>query len=98
VSTSVFTVVGHKEDELARPVAAELARALGRTTVVVAGVHIRRASPADLGTIFENAGRAVEAIIAGVKASHGDTRRAGETSAGGAPTHRRPAGRRGGRS
>jgi hypothetical protein len=98
VSTSVFTVVGHKEDELARPVAAELARALGRTTVVVAGVHIRRAGPADLGTIFENAGRAVEAIIAGVKASHGDTRRAGETSAGGAPTQRRPAGRRGGRS
>ncbi len=68
-STSVITVAGHKEDELARPFAAELARALGRTTVVVAGVHIRRARPADLAKVFENAGRAVEAIIARVKAA-----------------------------
>jgi hypothetical protein len=68
-TTSVITVVGHKEDELARPIAAELARTLGRTTVVVAGVHIRGASPADLARIFENAGRAVEVIIAKVKAA-----------------------------
>lgn len=68
-STSVITVVGHKEDELARPLAAELARALDRTTVVVAGIHIRRARPADLTKVFENAGRAVEVIIAGVKAA-----------------------------
>jgi hypothetical protein len=68
-TTSVITVVGHKEDELARPIAAELARTLNRTTVVVAGVHIRGASPADLARIFENAGRAVEVIIAKVKAA-----------------------------
>jgi hypothetical protein len=68
-TTSVITVVGHKEDELARPIAAELARTLDRTTVVVAGVHIRVASPADLARIFENAGRAVEVIIAKVKAA-----------------------------
>ncbi len=68
-TTSVITVVGHKEDELARPIAAELARTLDRTTVVVAGVHIRGASPADLARIFENAGRAVEVIIAKVKAA-----------------------------
>lgn len=67
-TTSVITVVGHKEDELARPIAAELARTLDRTTVVVAGVHIRRAGPADLARIFENAGRAVEVIIAKAKA------------------------------
>jgi hypothetical protein len=63
-TTSVFALLGHREDELARPFAASLAQALGRTTVVVAGVHIRRAGPADIAKVFENAGRAVEAIIA----------------------------------
>jgi hypothetical protein len=63
-TTSVFTLVGHKEDEIARPFAAELARTLDRTTVVVAGVHIRHASAADLARVFENAGRAVEVIVA----------------------------------
>jgi hypothetical protein len=67
-TTSVFTVPGHREDELARPVAAGLAQALQRTTVVVAGVHIHRARRADIVKVFENAGRAVEVIIAKVKA------------------------------
>lgn len=68
-TTSVFTVVGHREDEIARPLAAELARTLDRTTVVIAGVHIRRAGAADLARVFENTGRAVEVIIAKVKAA-----------------------------
>ena len=67
-TTSVFALLGHKEDELARPFAASLAQALGRTTVVVAGVHIRRAGPGDIAKVFENAGRAVETIIARLKA------------------------------
>ena len=67
-TTSVFALPGHKEDELARLFAASLAQALGRTTVVVAGVHIRRAGPADIARVFENAGRAVETIIARLKA------------------------------
>ncbi len=68
-TTSVFTLVGHKEDDLARPFAAELARTLDRTTVVVAGVHLRRANARDLARVFENAGRAVEVIVAKVKAA-----------------------------
>jgi hypothetical protein len=68
-TTSVLTMVGHKEDELARPVAAELAQTLDRTTVVVAGVHLYRARAADLAKVFENAGRAVEVIVAKVRAA-----------------------------
>ncbi|MGD0265370.1 MAG: hypothetical protein ABSD47_10545 [Candidatus Methylomirabilota bacterium] len=68
-TTSVFTLVGHKEDEIARPLAAELARTLDRTTVVIAGVHIRRAGAADLARVFENAGRAMEVIVANVRAA-----------------------------
>lgn len=68
-TTSVFTLAGHKEDEIARPLAAELARTLDRTTVVIAGVHIRRAGATDLAKVFENAGRAMEVIVANAKAA-----------------------------
>jgi hypothetical protein len=66
-TTSVLAIPGHKEEELARPLAAELARALGRTTVVVAGIHIRRARQEDIERVVGNAGRALEAIIATVR-------------------------------
>jgi hypothetical protein len=92
-TTSVFTVVGHKEDELARPMAAELARALDRTTVVVAGVHIHRARAPDLGKLFENAGRIMEVIIARVNGERGQVRPAGARALEG-PLRRPRAGRR----
>ncbi|HBA54344.1 hypothetical protein [Syntrophorhabdus aromaticivorans] len=38
-SSSVFTYVGHKEDMVAKTLAEELTRKLGRNTVVVAGIH-----------------------------------------------------------
>lgn len=85
-TTSVFTMLGHKEDELARPVAAGLAQALGRTTVVVAGVHIDRARTADIAKVFENAGRAVEAIIAKLKATRREA--GGATGMSGSPLRR----------
>lgn len=90
-TTSVFTLVGHKEDELARPFAAALARALGLTSVVAAGVHIEGARPADLARVFENAGRALEAIIARVKADPGYRRRVGADHAPGTGRTRSPA-------
>jgi len=38
-TSSVFTYVGHKEDMVAKTLAEELTRKLGRNTVVVAGIH-----------------------------------------------------------
>jgi len=38
-TSSVFTFVGHKEDLVAKMMAEELARRLGRNTVVAAGIH-----------------------------------------------------------
>lgn len=81
-TTSVFTLVGHKEDELARPFADGLARALGVTAVVVAGVHIRQARSADLARVFENAGRAMEMIIRSVRGETGLSRRASDGAGG----------------
>jgi len=65
-TTSVFALLGHKEDELARPMAADLAQSLDRTVVVVAGVHIREAAAADLVTVRKNAARAARLIVARV--------------------------------
>ena len=39
-STSVYLLVGHKDDALAKPLAERMARALNQPVVVAAGVHI----------------------------------------------------------
>jgi hypothetical protein len=38
-TSSVFTFLGHKEDELAKPLAEEITRKLARNAIVVAGIH-----------------------------------------------------------
>lgn len=38
-TSSVFTFVGHKEDTVAKMMSEELAKTLGRNTVVAAGIH-----------------------------------------------------------
>src|SRR3989304_5774838 len=54
-TSSVITVVGHKEDEIAKPLADEIARTIGRTAVVVAGIHAEGASPEEGATLGGNA-------------------------------------------
>lgn len=39
-TTSVYLLVGHKDDALAKPLADRIARALGQPVVVAAGVHL----------------------------------------------------------
>ena len=63
-TTSVFALVGHKDDELARFVATELARALGITVVVTAGVHLPRARSSDITAVLRNARAAIATILA----------------------------------
>jgi hypothetical protein len=66
-TTSVVTVTGHKDDELARPLAQELASRLGQPAAVVAGVHIERPRARDFERVFRNAKRALDAILAEVQ-------------------------------
>jgi hypothetical protein len=70
-TTSVFAVTGHKDDELARPLAEEMARRLGRTAVVAAGVHVGRARARDVVRIFRYAARALEAVVAEIQSMAG---------------------------
>lgn len=62
-TTSVLALVGHKDDELARTMASDLARQLAITAVVVAGVHLRRAQPSDIAAVMRNARVAAKAIL-----------------------------------
>lgn len=54
-SASVHCLPGHKEDLLARGVALDLAKQLGRTVVVTAGLHIDGASAQDIAQLEKNA-------------------------------------------
>ena len=51
-STSVITLLGHKEDDLARSIAARLAAHTGAVVSVACGIHLDRALPAELAEIL----------------------------------------------
>lgn len=74
-TTSVFALTGHKDDELARSMASELAQRLGVTAVVVAGVHVARATRSDIAAVLRNAGEAVRAIVVSAAPTRGHGRR-----------------------
>jgi hypothetical protein len=50
-TSSVFTFVGHKEDAIAKIMSEELAKSLGRNTIVAAGIHWDGLTDADVKTI-----------------------------------------------
>ncbi len=66
-TTSVFTLVGHKDDEVARPAAERIARMLNQTVVVVSGIHLDQAKDEDIERISNNAEHAVELFLRKVK-------------------------------
>jgi hypothetical protein len=68
-TTSVLTVTGHKDDEVARPAAEILARELDQTAVVVAGLHIEDATEEDLKKLTNNSMRAVQSLLNEMKHS-----------------------------
>lgn len=50
-TTSVLALLGHKEDELARRLAAELAAALDRVVCVACGIHLDAITPEELALV-----------------------------------------------
>lgn len=62
-TTSVYTLIGHKDDELAKTAADLICRSLNCVTVVVAGFHLNDATPADIRQVMDNAQRAAREIV-----------------------------------
>jgi gallate decarboxylase subunit D len=56
-TVSILALTGHKDDEVARRLAHEIAARLQRTTIVVAGLHIDNATPEQIKSFVANAGR-----------------------------------------
>ena len=81
-STSVYCVVGHKDDELARAVASGLCRKLNAIVAVIAGVHIDRASRAEIRAVLRNRERAVARIQARLRPGLSRGRRHGPKPGG----------------
>ncbi|MBW6486356.1 MAG: hypothetical protein K0B01_09430 [Syntrophobacterales bacterium] len=52
-TSSVFTLVGHKEDVIAKSMSEELSRKLNRVVSVVAGIHWDSLSQADIVVVIE---------------------------------------------
>lgn len=62
-TVSVLAVTGHKDDELARPLAELAARRLGQVAVVVVGVHIDDATAEEIARLGENARQAAQRLL-----------------------------------
>lgn len=62
-NTTVIPMLGHKDDEVAKPIAERIVVACGQPVVVIAGLHVDNAGPAEIKKIVENAYYAVEMFI-----------------------------------
>jgi len=61
-TASVFTYLGHKEDELAKQAAESLSAALEAKVVVSAGIHWDGLGPEDIQTVVKNSRQLVELL------------------------------------
>jgi len=62
-STSLLTITGHKDDIIAREMSETVCRSIKKTIVVVAGVHINRASSEDIKNVMRNCRKASKKLI-----------------------------------
>ena len=63
VTVSFFTRVGHKDDALAKKAACDLAKALCKVVVVIAGFHIDQASKEQIRQVLDNCQQLIIQII-----------------------------------
>ena len=62
-TTSVIALLGHKEDELARQVAGQLAQQLGVTVTVACGIHIDAIRPEQIVVLEQGVQQLVAQLI-----------------------------------
>jgi len=70
--TWITPVPGHKDTEVAAPVAELVCRETGQTTVVVVGIHIDRAEEREIIQLVEHSREAARLLIAQIKELLGD--------------------------
>mgnify|MGYP005851073091 CR=1 FL=1 len=65
-TSSVLSLTGHRDDELAKPLAEEAAARLGHPVVVVVGVHVADATEADIALLSDNVRQTLTALLEGL--------------------------------
>jgi hypothetical protein len=61
-STSVFTLTGHKEDELSKQIAENITKITKKVTVVIVGLHIEKATSKDVECLIKNTQKVVSKL------------------------------------
>ena len=61
-STSVFVLVGHKEDELSKQIAENITKITKKVTVVIVGLHIEKATSQDIEYLIQNTQKVVDKL------------------------------------
>lgn len=55
--------LGHKDDEIAKPLAERLTKAFNAPVAVVAGIHVESASPEEINILVENCNRVTAMLL-----------------------------------
>jgi gallate decarboxylase subunit D len=63
-TSSVMNLIGHKDEEIAKPISEKIAESLNLVAVVVAGVHIENADSNDIKSLLSNSMKCAEKAIA----------------------------------
>lgn len=66
-STIVIPLPGHKDDQVAKPVAEEIAKAWGSQVLTVVGVHVDNAEDKDIEKLIGNCHKAKSALLEGLR-------------------------------
>ena len=66
-TTSVINTLGHKDDEIAIPIAEEICRKFEVSTVVTAGVHIHDANAVEIKQLKSNAEMLMSLITSAIE-------------------------------
>lgn len=62
-NSTVVPRIGHKDDEVAKPVAEKVAVATGQPVSVSAGLHIEKATESEIGLLQENCRQVTEQLL-----------------------------------
>jgi len=66
-TSSVFTLLGHKDDEIARPLSEMFAKEFKQAAVVIAGVHVEGADEETIAKLASNSTEAARKLLQKLK-------------------------------
>ena len=72
-TSSVYTLIGHKDDDIAKPVAGMLARELNEVVVVIVGIHVDDATDEEIKILMNNSQKVIEKLLENIKNREKDT-------------------------